>query len=193
MTAEYQLSLTPRTLENADPEQKAILEQAKAQLGFVPNMYAGMVNSPGLLKTYLAGYEQFRQNTGFSPIEQEVIFLTISRENGCSYCMAAHSVIADTASKVPAEVTAALREGRDIPDPQLAALSTFTRTLVAQRGKPSVAAVDAFLSAGYTETQVLEIILAIAVKTLSNYSNHLLHTSVDEAFAGRTWQSGVEN
>jgi uncharacterized peroxidase-related enzyme len=189
MTAEYQLSLTPKTLENADSEQKAILEQAKAQLGFVPNMYAGMVNSPGLLKTYLSGYEQFRQNTGFSPIEQEVIFLTISRENGCSYCMAAHSVIADTASKVPAEVTAALREGRDIPDPQLAALSTFTRTLVAQRGKPSVAAVDAFLSAGYTETQVLEIILAIAVKTLSNYSNHLLHTPVDEAFAGRTWQS----
>lgn len=188
MSAEYKLNLAPKTLENADPRQRELLEQARAQVGFIPNMYAGMVNSPDLLETYLDGYQRFRENSGFTPIEQEVVFLSISRENGCHYCMAAHSVIADKMSNVPPEVTDAIRDGQSIPDPKLAALSEFTRTMVVQRGKPATRDVDAFLSAGYREQHILDIILAISVKTLSNYSNHLFHTEVDEMFAGRTWQ-----
>ena len=188
MTSEYKLTLSPKTLHNADPKAKAILEKAKAQVGFIPNMYAGMVNSPGLLETYLDGYDRFRKDSGFTPAEQEVVFLTISRGNGCDYCMAAHSMIADQMSKVPPPVTEAIRKGRAIPDSKLAALSTFTDTLLATRGLPTKADVQAFLSAGYGERQVLEIILAIAVKTLSNYSNHLFHTPLDEMFANREWK-----
>jgi uncharacterized peroxidase-related enzyme len=165
-----------------------VLERAKAQLGFIPNMYASMANSPGLLETYMDGYDRFRKDSGFTPVEQEVVFLTISRTNGCEYCVAAHSVIADHKSKVPLAVTEAIREGRPIPDPKLATLSTFTDTLLAERGLPSTAQVRAFLAAGYEERQVLELILALAVKTLSNYANHLLHTPLDRAFAGREWK-----
>lgn len=188
MTADYKLSLPAKTLENADPNAKAVLEKAKAQVGFIPNMYATMVNSPGLLETYLDGYSRFRKDSGFTPAEQEVVFLTISRGNGCEYCMGAHSMIADKMSKVPPEVTDAIRESRKIPDPKLAVLSAFTDTMLRSRGLPSTADVQAFLAAGYQERHVLEIILAIAVKTLSNYSNHLFHTQLDEAFAGRAWK-----
>lgn len=188
MTAEYQLTLPFQSLENAEPKARTVLEKAKAQVGFIPNMYAGMVNSPGLLETYLDGYERFRKNSGFTPAEQEVVFLTVSRGNGCDYCMAAHSMIAEKMSKVPPPVTEAIRNGKSIPDTKLAALSTFTETMRETRGLPSKADVQAFLGAGYEERHVLEIILALGVKTLSNYANHLLHTPVDEMFAGHAWE-----
>lgn len=191
MTSEYKLTLSPKTLDTADPKAKAVLERAKTQVGFIPNMYAGMANSPGLLETYLDGYDRFRKDSGFTPAEQEVVFLTISRGNGCDYCMAAHSMIADRMSKVPPPVTEAIRNGRTIPHAKLAALSTFTDTLLATRGLPSKAAVQAFLGAGYEERHVLEIILAIAVKTLSNYSNHLFHTPLDGMFASREWKQSA--
>lgn len=187
MQAEYKMNLSPISLESADGEAKEVLEKAKAQVGFVPNMYEGMVNSPGLLNTYLDGYTAFRQNSGFSSIEQEVIFLTISKVNGCSYCMAAHSFIADMKSKVPTEITDAIRDGNDISDAKIAALSAFTRTMVVDRGLPTKKDVGGFIEAGYTERHILEIVLAISVKTISNYSNHLFHTTVDDVFAGRTW------
>lgn len=191
MSSEYKMTLSPKTLPTADPKAKAVLERAKAQLGFIPNMYAGMANSPGLLETYMDGYDRFRKDSGFTPAEQEVVFLTISRGNGCDYCMAAHSMLADQMSKVPPQVPEAIREGRAIPDAKLAALSGFTGTLLATRGLPSKAEVQAFLSAGYQERHVLEIILAIAVKTLSNYSNHLFHTPLDEMFAKREWKKSA--
>ena len=191
MHSEYKLTLAPKGLDDADPEARRVLEKAEAQVGFIPNMYAGMANSPGLLETYLDGYTRFRKDSGFSPAEQEVVFLTISRANGCDYCMAAHSTLADKMSKVPPEVTEAIREGREIPDPKLAALSAFTERMLATRGLPTKADVAAFLDAGYGERQVLEIILAIAVKTISNYANHLFHTPIDEMFAGREWKEAV--
>jgi len=150
-------------------------------------MYAGMVNSPALLEAYLDSYGRFRNATGFSALEQEVIFLTVSEVNGCEYCVAAHSFIADKKSGVPVEVTNAIRAGAPIADARLGALVLFTRTLVESRGRPTSADAKAFLDAGYTERNILEIILAISVKTISNYANHILHTPLDPVFAGRAW------
>jgi len=187
MTQKYHMTLAPQGLDDAGPEALEVLQKAQRQVGFIPNMYARMVNSPGLLETYLDGYARFREHSGFTPAEQEVVFLTISRANGCDYCMAAHSMIADSMSKVPVEVTDAIRNDQPIPDPRLSALHRFTRHLLDSRGRPDQAEAAAFLTAGYSEVQILEIVLAIAVKTLSNWSNHLFHTPVDEMFAGRTW------
>jgi AhpD family alkylhydroperoxidase len=61
-------------------------------------MYAVMANSPGLLETYATGYAAFREASGFTPAEQEVVLLTVSHENGCEYCVAAHSFLADQVS-----------------------------------------------------------------------------------------------
>ncbi len=148
-------------------------------------MYANMVNSPGLLETYLHGYEIFRKESGFSAVEQEVIFLTISYLNNCNYCMAAHSVIADKISMVPAIITEAVRQGKDIAEQKLQTLSSFTKEMFVTRGRPKKETVEQFLSVGYSEKQILEIILALAVRTLSNYSIHIFGTKVDAMFKER--------
>jgi uncharacterized peroxidase-related enzyme len=181
------LELEKVAIENAEPLARAALETAQQKLGMIPNMYAYMANAPGLLETYRFGYELFRQGSGFTPVEQEVIFLSISYENACEYCMAAHSFLADVQSKVPAEVTEALRKGTHIPDARLQALSRFTRLLVQKRGWPSQADLVLFRAAGYKDAQVLQIILAMGVKTLSNYTNHICGTPVDNAFIKRAW------
>lgn len=188
MTNEVKLQLKKVVLEKAEPLARATLETTQKKLGMIPNMYAYMANAPGLLETYRTGYELFRQGSGFTPVEQEVIFLSISYENGCEYCMAAHSFLADGQSKVPPEVTEALRNGADIPDARLRALSRFTRILVQKRGRPRQTDLDFLRAAGYTDAQVLQIILAIGVKTLSNYTNHICGTELDGPFTKRSWK-----
>lgn len=158
-------------------------------MGMVPNMYARMALAPGMLSTYMDGYRRFREESGFSPAQQEVVFLTISQENGCEYCVAAHSFIGDTASAVPVSVTDAIRDGEPVPDAALGALSAFTRHLVTSRGRPTAAEAAAFLAAGYREHQILYLLLAVAVKTISNYSNHMFDTPVDAAFSSRAYQA----
>ena len=191
MTADYTLTLPMLTPENTDGPSRAVLERALAAVGFIPNMYKGMANAPGLLDTYLRGYDALRNSDELSPMEQEVLFLTISRANGCHYCMAAHSMLAAQSSGVPAEVLAALRGGLAIENERVAALSSFAETMLETGGRPSASDVEDFLDAGYSQRAILEVILAIAVKTMSNYANHLLHTETDAMFAGYRWPDRV--
>lgn len=188
MSAEYKLETPPVTLDKADNKARPLLQAAQDTLGFVPNMYEGMAVAPAVLSTYSHGYELFRSESGFSPAEQEVVLLTISRFNGCDYCMAAHSMIADNMSNVPADTLSALRDDKPILDEKLAALSKFVTVMLDTRGMPGKSDVKAFLDAGYSEPQVLYVILAMAVKTLSNYSNHVTQPEVDDAFSDYRWQ-----
>src|SRR5260370_23629358 len=165
MSKTFQRSLPPHTLNSESPRLRGVREQAQQQVGFIPNIYARMVNSPGLLETYLTGYDRFRKESGFTPTEQEVVFLTISRENGCHYCVAAHSVLADKFSHVPTAVTDAIRDGPLIPEPQLRAFSAFTRILIAKGGRPDPADVDPFLAARYTPLHTLDITLPLPLNT----------------------------
>lgn len=183
----YAMKLQAVNVDTADGKAKLLLSNAKKQMGMIPNMYTRMANLPALFETYNIGYNLFRSDGGFSAVEQEVVFLTISRENGCEYCMAAHSVVADMMSKVPVMVTEAIREDAAIPDARLAALSNFTTIMVNKRGRPNEQDVLEFEAAGFTEHHILGIILAISVKTISNYSNHIFHTPVDTAFKAREW------
>ena len=182
MNAEFKTRLEAIADEAATGEAKEIIDSTKAQLGFVPNMYRTMANSEGYLSTYIHGYKAFRESSGFTPQEQELIFLVISRENGCDYCTAAHSMIADKVAKFKPDQLVAIRAGEVLADEKLQALSVFTSRLFESRGLISNAQAAAFLEAGYSEKQILEIILAISVKTLSNYSNHIFHTDLDAAF-----------
>jgi uncharacterized peroxidase-related enzyme len=185
---ERALTLPFRDVDDTNPAIAAVLSKAQSKLGFLPNLYRKMANAPGLVETYMAGNDAFRNDSGLTPAEQGTVLLAISRTNGCEYCVAAHSMHADM-SKVPTEVTDALRDGRTLPDGRLDALATFTTAMVESRGLPTAADLDAFLGAGFTETDVLQVLLAISVKTISNYSNHLFHTEVDKAFAGRVWEA----
>lgn len=179
----YLTTLTAIDHTRAQGAQKEMLDTALKQVGFIPNMYANMVNAPALLGTYLTGYSRFRGESGFAPAEQEVVFLAVSMANGCTYCAAAHSMIADKMSGVPAPVLKAIREGVPIPDTKLAALYELTQEMARSNGQPSKERLNAFLNAGYSEQSILYIVLAVAVKVLSNYSNHAFGTAVDERFA----------
>lgn len=183
MTAQPILpTLRPLDPATATGDQKEILEAARKQVGFLPNMYAGMANAPAVLNTYLHGYALFRSESGFTPAEQEVTFLAISSANGCRYCTAAHSMIADKMSGVPPEVLKAIRAGDAIPDDRLAALFALSQEMVRTQGRPAAATVGSFFDQGFQEKDLLYVVLAISVKTLSNYSNHAFATPLDERF-----------
>jgi len=185
------LTLAPLTPETAAPEAAAVLSGAQEKMGMIPNMYRNMAQLPGLLITYAEGYKRFRAEGGFTPAEQEVVLLTISRENECAYCIAAHSTLAVGPSRVPRDTVHAIRLGGNGPEPRLAALAAFTRVMVRERGHPSADDLAAFLAAGFTERHVLSIVLAVGVKMISNYANHLFNTPVDAPFLEWAWTPGV--
>jgi uncharacterized peroxidase-related enzyme len=187
MQTSIEKQLEPVALETASGIVHEILSRAQKGLGMIPNMYAGMANNPALLDSYTYSYHSFRDRSGFTPREQEVIFLSVAVENSCEYCVAAHSFIADKMSNVPADITNAIRNGTEINDQRLKALSLFTRAVTAKRGRPSTEDLDHFYEAGFTEKDVLGVIAGVGVKTFSNYFNHVFDTPVDKAFAERAW------
>lgn len=182
-------TLTPLSREHVAEPAGQILDRTERAFGFVPRMYSAMAHLPALLEAYVHGYQQFRTGSGFSPVEQEVVLLAISRENACEYCVAAHSFIADQMSGVPVEVTDAIRDGHPVPDERLAALAAFCTVMTRTRGLPSEADLAAFRAAGYDDRHVLAVILGLGVKTFSNYVNHQFQTETDSAFGTRRWSA----
>lgn len=182
----YQLSLAKLDENTADKKVGPLLKNSKEHLGFIPNLYGIMANQPGLLEVYCFGDQHFRQTSGFSAVEQEVIYLIISVVNGCHYCVAAHSSMAEY-QNVPQAVIEAVRQGVSIPDEKLEALSQLTQAMIIQRGWVSEEVTKAFLRAGFTEKHILSVILAVGIKTLSNYTNHMAGTPIDHAFVKHEW------
>lgn len=187
MSVQTKLKFEPVTLETAEEPAKSTLQQAKNNLGFVPNMYEFMAVNPSLLTSYTSSYNAFREESGFTSQEQEVVLLSVSYVNECDYCMAAHSFVADKMSNVPTEVTNAIRDGKEIPDAKLKALSEFTKKVVKERGFVSQEAIQEFLDAGYEKKHVFGVITGVGVKTMSNYMNHIAETPVDDVFSERKW------
>ncbi|MEM8997879.1 MAG: carboxymuconolactone decarboxylase family protein, partial [Acidobacteriota bacterium] len=164
---------------------KATLEATQKAYGFLPNLFGTMATSPALVEAYAALSKIFG-STSFSPTEQQIVLLATSELNGCTYCMAAHSVVAKM-SKVPDDVIDALRSNTPLADAKLEALRRLTVAVVESRGWPSEDVVQAFHDAGYTPAQYLEVVLGIGLKTLSNYTNHIAQTPLDDAFEPAAW------
>lgn len=175
---------TPKT---APEGSRSVLERAEKKDGFVPNLLGILAGSPAALQAYSNLTSALQHGVDFSSAEQQVLFLSISHENKCGYCMAAHSTIASNGVLTNGQL-AALREGTPLDNAKLEALRVFGRAMVAKRGFVNDADLEAFLAAGYTKRHVLDIIAAVALKTLTNYTNHLADTEVDEAFAPFAWQ-----
>lgn len=172
------------TIETAG-ESKARLDKSLKSYGFIPNLHAVMAESPALLEGYQSLAEIFGK-TKLSETERQIIAMTNNRLNGCTYCMAAHTTIMQGA-KVPEDVIAALREGTPIADPKLEALRVYAEKVNLSRGWPEDGDIEAFLAAGYTKENVLDVILGTAYKVLSNYTNHVAQTPVDTVFAKNAW------
>ena len=174
------------TLDSAPEGSRPTLTQAQKVMGFIPNLYGVFAESPAMLEAYATLGGIFEKSTSLSATERQVILLSAIFENECDYCMAAHSTIAEM-QRVPKEVVEALRQDEPIADPKLQALSAFTRRVVHERGWVPESDAQAFLDAGYNKAQMLEVILGVGMKILSNYTNHIARTPVDEAFQEHTW------
>jgi uncharacterized peroxidase-related enzyme len=179
------MSYPVHTVDTAPAAARETLAGAKKSYGFVPNLLAVMAEAPALLKAYRTLSELFDQ-TSFNPSERQVVLLTASYENDCSYCVAAHSAVAGM-QKVPADVIQAIRAGNPVPDPKLQALRRFTSVVVNTRGWPTETDLAAFQGAGYSRAQVLEVVLGVGMKTLSNYASHIADIPLDQAFAPAAW------
>ena len=184
-------TFTIHTPGSAPAESKARLESTQQGKGLIPNLYAVLAEAPIALEAYeLLG--DLLMRSSFTPSERHVVWFTINAYHDCHYCMAAHTLLAK-GEKVPEEVIETARAVRAYEDPKLEALRVFTLTLVENRGWASAAELEAFLAAGFTKQNVLETVVVIAHKVLSNYTNHLVDTPVDDVFKRFTWTKPVSN
>lgn len=152
----------------------------------VPNLHAVMAEAPGLLEGYQRLHQLFLDSS-FDDEETTVVWQTINVEHECHYCVPAHTGIAKS-MKVDDTLTDALRNETPLPTKKLEALRNFTLSVIRGRGNVDDDAVQAFLDAGFSKRQILEVVLAAAQKVMSNYTNHLANTPIDKPFQKFEWQ-----
>lgn len=175
------------SLETAPDKSKDVLETVNKAYGFVPNLLGTMAEAPALAEAYLAVGKLFGK-TSFSETERQVISLSVSRTNGCEYCVSAHSAIAKKGN-VDEAVIDAVRDDESLDDTKLDALRRFATTVVEKRGWLDDGDIATFLEAGYDRQHVFEVILGVAMKTMSNYTNHIAETPLDDAFSASAWHA----
>ena len=183
------MKTTLHTIETAPEASRPLLQGAQRAFGFIPNLLANFANAPAALEGYLSIGKIFGK-TSLSPTEQQIVLIAASVDNGCDYCVAAHTTIGQ-GQKIDPAILEALRDDDPLPDGKLEALRRFAKAVVRDRGSVGEAEQSAFLTAGYTEAQALEVVLGITMKILSNYANHLTGTPLDEAFQANAWSAPV--
>jgi uncharacterized peroxidase-related enzyme len=175
---------------SAPAAAQGALDQVEQGFGFVPNVLGVLAESPAAVEGYVTLNGLLAEKSAFTAVEREVLLLAISVHNACGYCVAAHTGNAERAG-ARAEAVQALRDGRELPDPKLDALATFARTLIDKKGWAEEQDVQTFLAAGYSRRHVLDVVAALAMKTLSNYANHLADTPLDKPLQAKAWEQAA--
>jgi uncharacterized peroxidase-related enzyme len=168
---------TPASIEASPVAAQPLLEGVKKQLGVVPNLFRVVGNSPAALEGYLGLNGALAKGT-LDARTRERIALTVAEINGCDYCLSAHTYLGKNLAKLDDAELAANREGGSA-DAKAAAALRFAAKVVRERGHVSDVDVQAVKDAGYTEAQVIEIVLHVALNTLTNYVNEVARTEID--------------
>lgn len=164
------------TREKADEATKKTFDAIASKFGMVPNIFKGMANSPVTLNAYLK-LDELIAGGSFTPVEQDIVRITVSQYNKCSYCLAAHTG-GLLAKKVSKEEILQIRKGGP-KDPKHAALIAFTLKVIETKGFVSDSDIAEFKKAGFSDGHAAEIAVIIAQKTLSNFFNHINDTDLD--------------
>ena len=162
---------------------EALLETVKSKFGFIPNVLKEMAKNPAILKVYLEGNEALASSSLLTEPERQVVMLTVSRVNGCPYCQAVHKALSKKAG-VAAEVIDAVVQDSLPAAPWERALVTATRLLMEKRGWLEASDMEDLGKQGLTRPLLYELTGIIAIKTISNYINHMAHTELDPQFKG---------
>ena len=174
------INFPPHTIESAPEGSKERLQATQKKLGFVPNMLSVMAESTVALEAYQGIQATFGKST-LSAAEQQFTALVVSITNGCTYCVPVYSMFS-LKNGVSEDIVNAARDGGAIDDDRYSALRDFTKAVIDKRGKVSKDDISAFLDAGFTKPQILEVIVASAFKLISNYTNHIADIPLDEPF-----------
>ena len=183
------MSFNIHTIESAPSKSAEILGQAKSKLGFIPNLMGVFAESPEILQAYLQLGDLVDQ-TSLTPLERQIALIGASVTNSCDYCVAAHTAISSM-QKLPTDVIQAVRTGSPIADAKLEPFLRFFQLATDRRGNLSEEDKQEFLAAGHTDQNILEVILVIGMKTLSNYTNHIAETPLDSAFEPARWHKAA--
>jgi len=171
---------------NAPTESKSTLEEAKENYnGMIPNVLGVMAEAPSLLFTYWEGGRKFL-NSSLTRQEISVVLQTSNVENNCEYCVPA-STMAAIGWEIDEETITAMRDETALPSERLEALRNFTLSVVRDRGVVNDEQLKAFLDAGFNQQNVLEVVLGVSLKVMSNYTNHIAKTPLDESWAEAAW------
>ncbi len=180
---------TLHTEDTAPEASKPLLADSKKSFGRIPGLHAVMAEAPGLLEAYKAAHELV-VNSSFDKDEITVVWQSVNVEHACHYCVPAHTGIAKSMG-VSDDISDALRNETPLLNARLEALRTFTLSVVRDRGNVDDNAVQAFLDTGFTQRQILEVILGVSQKVMSNYTNHLANTPVDAPNRRFDWQKAA--
>ncbi len=168
---------TPTSIEASPEAAQPLLQAVKKQLGMVPNLFRVVGNSPAALEGYLGLNGALAKGSLEAPTRERVA-LAVAEVNGCDYCLSAHSYLGKNLSKLSDAEIAANRSGGST-DPKAEAAVQFAVKLVEARGHVSDADIQAVKRAGYTDAQIVEIVLHVALNTLTNYVNVVAETEID--------------
>lgn len=173
--------------ENTAPKgAREILEKTKAEFKMIPNLEKTMAGAPTLLEAYSITWNLFKTTT-LSEVEQQIVYQAANFENECNYCVPWHTVLSRQAGMNPNDIEA-LRAGSRLSNDKHEQLRRFTQALIRTKGKVVMADLDTFFQAGYNEQQALEVILGIAIKTMSNYTNSIAGTPLDKPVEKLAWK-----
>ena len=175
----------PQTLEAAPEKSRGAMQRLKASAGMVPNLAARMSNSPTLIEAFVTLREIVQAGT-LDAKERETLGLTNAVDNGCEWCVAFHSFVALKLGVDP-EAVAQVRAGKEPADPRLRALVRLSRLLIARRGRLGPGELDAFVAAGFSKDQALEVVAALAVSLLANYAGNFVDPELDPPFRDQRW------
>jgi uncharacterized peroxidase-related enzyme len=168
---------TPASIDASPVAAQPLLEAVKKQLGVVPNLFRVVGNSPAALEGYLGLNGALAKGT-LDARTRERIALTVAEINGCDYCLSAHTYLGKNLAKLDDAELAANREGGS-SDAKATAALRFAAKVVRERGHVSDVDVQSVKDAGYTDAQVIEIVLHVALNTLTNYVNEVAKTEID--------------
>jgi uncharacterized peroxidase-related enzyme len=168
---------TPASIEASPAASQPLLQAVKKQLGVVPNLFRLVGNSPAALEGYLGLNGALGKGALEAPT-RERIALAVAEINGCDYCLSAHSYLGKNLAKLSDAEISANRDGGST-DPKAGAAVQFAVKLVNARGHVSEADVQTVKQAGYSDAQIIEIVLHVALNTLTNYVNEMAKTEID--------------
>ena len=172
--------------DTAPSASRDMLQNTKDDFGMIPNLEGVMSAAPALLSSYVYSWDAFKAST-LTAIEQQVVYMTVNYENNCEYCMPWHTKLS-LLEYMPDKEIERLRMGEKLQDVKLNALHQFTKTMVRTRGSVSPADLQVFLEAGYTEKNALDVVLGVAIKVMSNYTNALAQTPLDNEVRDLAWK-----